>query len=399
MKVLLIALPLQLLLSAQPVTGGHFIASLHSNFVVNLDFEGTATQGTADSSDASEADVGETKVMSFAGGKRKFKCNLPGRRNSTNGRSAVGSGLQDRTKFETHFRNAKLAPMKGRCWKWKKDYWTYEVCFGRKITQSNKEAGIHYSLGEHFAARDTLLPSGSVTELYTGGTDNRTSEVRYVCGSSGDDVREFKIVEDQPLRYIILVGGPQFCSWKGEGMEARTEDGKVMLASALLEDMRGSCINMTQGWWTYEYCYPDTLRQYHLQNKVKEPIHTLGTLNGTNAEVGQDKVRMTMVKLKPSASNPRERRAAPSNHRALKQWLGGGAVCDETGKSRSASLQFQCPSNWESRQEPRFVSIQEGQLCEYDVVVHTNMLCGHRKLVPTLPKGKEVIKCLAEPES
>ena len=48
----------------------------------------------------------------------------------------------------------------------------------------------------------------------------------------------------------------------------------------LLRPLEGLCINQTQGWWTYEFCYPSHLRQFHVNNRgqTEEPIYSLGTL-------------------------------------------------------------------------------------------------------------------------
>eukprot|EP00929_Paragymnodinium_shiwhaense_P046869 TRINITY_DN23834_c0_g1_i1.p1 TRINITY_DN23834_c0_g1~~TRINITY_DN23834_c0_g1_i1.p1 ORF type:complete len:446 (-),score=70.89 TRINITY_DN23834_c0_g1_i1:197-1534(-) len=395
-----VAVSLLAALVVQPVVA-NFAASLHSNYVVNLDFEGTLDEAAScDSGEdatcaaaAGVADAPATKVVTFAGGKRKFRCQLPSHRQNGTGVSA------DRSKFEKHFRAAKLAWLKGRCITLRKDYWTYEVCFGRKIMQYNKEANLYYSLGEHDPTKDALLSNGNVQELYTSGTENRTALLRYVCGSTTKTDRTLEIVEDRALLYNITVSGPQFCAWRGDGSEARDEfTEQPLMLSSLLEELRGTCMNYTQGWWTYEYCYPHTLRQYHLQGQVKDPIHTLGTLNGTAASQELDKVNMSLVKIKSALSNPRERKGVASSSWVIQQRMGGGAVCDETGRARTATLTFQCPSSLEgSTTSGVLVSIQEGQLCEYDVLIHTNLVCGHRKLAPMLPRGKEVIKCVPEP--
>lgn len=375
-------------------TEGHFVASLHSNFVVNLDFEG-ATQEPPGGS-GTDADASEVKVMAFAGGKRKFKCQLPTGRN----RSVFGGGNSpDASKAKTHFLNAKLAPLRGSCWKFRKEYWTYDVCFGRKITQYRPDSDMRFSLGEHQPASDELLPDGGIKEYYIGGTENRTAVIQYVCGSSEQSTKTFLVEERRALAYTVTVSGPAFCSWREkDGAQARDSNGNVLQVSAMLEELRGSCINVTQGWWTYEYCYPRSLTQFHQgPSNKRDPQHILGTLNGTNAVTAVNQVNMTMVRLKPSIS-PRERRAAPSKHRTLQQRLGGGTVCDETNRARQTSMHFQCPTNWQSRPEPKLVSINEGSLCEYQVMIHTTLLCGHPQFLPTLPSGKETIQCVATPQ-
>lgn len=373
----------------------NFVTSLHSNYVVNLDFDSTAAAQRALES-GKETEEGEVKTMAFAGGKRKFRCRLP----NTKNRTGAGSKSAEAAKSKAHFIKAKLSAYRGICWKLRREYWTYDVCFGRKILQYRHDSDLRNSLGEHVQEADELLPSGEVRELYVGGTDNRTSEIRYVCGSSEINSRTFKVEETKPLYYVWTISGPSFCAWREqEGSLARAADGTLLKVSALLEELRGYCVNVTQGWWTYEYCYPRTLTQFHLQGngKKRDPEHILGTLNGSSALVGPNEVDMSIIRLKPSIS-PRERRAPPSGHRTLKQWLGGGTVCDETHRPRSTNMHFQCPQNWQSRPEARIVSINEGSLCEYDILLQTTLLCGHEKFLPTLPRGKETIQCVADPD-
>lgn len=378
---------------------GNFVSSLHSHFVVNLDFEGETPSTQTGEGDATVGLGGgssDSRIMAFAGGRQKFRCSLP---SSSRRTPEVGSPeANDVSKFKAHFRNAKLAPLNGRCWTTKKDYWSYEVCFGRRVMQFRPDTDTRFSLGEHVPDRAELHPDGHISELYAGGADNRSTEVNYACGHAGER-RVFTIEEPKPLKYVVTVTSPVFCSWRGkEGMETKDEEGHTYPISSLLEDLRGNCVNVTQGWWTYEYCYPHTLTQFHGGNGgQRDPEHVLGSVKNTAEPTGVGQVRMDMVRLKPSIS-PRERRAPPSNHRTLRQFLGDGTVCDETSRPRTTTMHFQCPPNWQSQSETRIVSINEPSLCEYDIMVHTNLLCGHQKLIPALPKGKEVIQCVAQPK-
>lgn len=369
---------------------GNFVSSLHSNFVVKLDFEG-------DQQDSSETSEGQESVdMSFAGGRQKFRCNLPS--TASNRRNGSSGGSEDVTKYRSHFMNAKLAPYRGKCWNTRKDYWQYSLCFGAKITQFRQgEEGRTFSLGEYVADSAVLHADGHVTEFYSGGTDNRSSEIQYVCGI-GTEEQKTVIEEPQTLRYVITVFGPGFCSWREKDGAGTTDaSGNIFPISMMLEPLRGNCVNITQGWWTYEYCYPVSLRQFHLGNQgQRDPEHVLGQLNSSEPD-GVGKVDMRMVRLKPSINN-RDRRAPPSNHQTLRQFLGGGTVCDETNRPRTTTMHFQCPPNWQSlkqQEETRIININEGSLCEYDIMVQTNLLCGHQRLIPALPKGREEIKCVA----
>ncbi|CAJ1425812.1 unnamed protein product [Effrenium voratum] len=354
---------------------GNFMASLHTNYVVNLDFDSSLDWGEA---------LEDTKVMSLAGGKRKFRCRLPGGKNQSRPDAPDAKG---------HFLAAKLVPWRS-CVTTSIDFWTYELCSGSRVVQYRDDAGMRFSLGEHDAKSDRLLPTGEVREFYKGGTENRSTEVRYVCGSG--EQTAFQVVEGPIHYYTITVQGPAFCPWKDrDGAEATAPDGTRMLVTSLLEPLRGRCVNTSQGWWTYEYCYPMRLAQFHLEQDKRAPEYTLGTLEGTAQNRAPNRVNMSMIRLKPSM-NMRERRAPPSRHLTLEQHLSGGNVCDETNRPRAAKLRFQCPADWQKRPETRIVSLTESSLCEYEVLIHTTLLCGHHKLMPTLPRGKETIQCVAD---
>lgn len=376
------------------VACGNFFSSLHTNYVVNLDFESKNLGGAKTALHESESD---THVMSFAGGKQKFGCQLPTSRRGSGDVAKSGSrpSPEMANKLKAHIREAKLASLKGKCWTTKRDYWTYDVCFGRKIVQYRPDSDMRFSLGEFDPESHNLTNDGEVHEQYVGGTDNRSSELHYTCGSFTS--RNLTIHEERPMKYSIVINGPSFCPWRDkQGTEAQDAIGNKLKVSSLLEELRMQCLNLTNGWWTYEYCFPHTMRQFHLQqNGKRDPIHTLGTINGTDVPQGHDQVDMTMVRLKPSVTNG-DRRSPPSSHLTLKQYLGHGTVCDETKRARTTTMHFQCPANWQSKPETRIVSINEPSLCDYEVLVQTPLLCGHQRLIPALPKGKEVIQCVAE---
>lgn len=377
------------LLASLPAACSNFFSSLHSNFVVSLDF-GAERLG-ADTADVAK-DPGahdDTRLMTFAGGRRKFKCRLPSRQSSSRNSA-------DLEKLKANFRGAKVLPLRGRCVTLHKpdDYWTYDVCFGRKVVQYKPTTDTRFSLGEYVHEIDELHDDGSVHELYAGGSDNRSTEIRYECGIYEHNA--VRLSELKALSYLVRVPHPAFCPWRDrEGAETRDQSGRLIKASAMLEALRTQCVNLTQGWWTFEYCFPHTLRQVHMNNGERETTHILGTINGTSEPTAPGEVNMKMVRLKPTI-DASERRAPPSSHRTLQQRLGMGAVCDETSRPRAAVINFQCPPNWQSRPEPRIISVTEPSLCEYEVTVHTVLLCGHQRFVPALPKGKEEIACLAE---
>merc|ERR1719282_1919736 len=80
-----------------------------------------------------------------------------------------------------------------------------------------------------------------------------------------------------------------------------------MMVSAFLEQLRNSCVNRTEGWWTYEYCFPKGITQFHDDKGKRNPEYSLGHL-GTTAEQQVDRVNMSIVRPKQARSAHREHR-------------------------------------------------------------------------------------------
>lgn len=86
------------------------------------------------------------------------------------------------------------------------------------------------------------------------------------CGT--DTTRKISsIVEGASLQYSITLEAPAFCDWRhGQSSPMSNLD---LLPSRLLQELQGWCTNYTtNGWWTYEYCYPDSLIQFHLEHST-----------------------------------------------------------------------------------------------------------------------------------
>ncbi|CAK9070964.1 unnamed protein product, partial [Durusdinium trenchii] len=301
--------------------GGNFMASLHSNYVVHLDF------------DSSELVGEDVKTVNLAKGQRKFRCRLPGAKNS--------SEQEDTPDAKKTFLAAKLAPYRGTCLRSTVDFWHYDLCSGSRVVQYRDDAGLRFSLGAHQPEGDRLLPTGEVRELYLFGAENRSTEVRYICGPA---VPSFEVIEEPLHHYIMTVQGPAFCTWKeNDGAKATTPNGTQLLVTSL-------------------YCYPTKMIQFHLEGDKRAPQYTLGALEGPSSP---HHVEMGMIKMGASMSM-RERRAPPSRHLTLEQKLGGGDVCDETNRHRKTTINFRCPADWQNRPETRIAGLTESSLCEYN---------------------------------
>ncbi|GMI19322.1 hypothetical protein TeGR_g1178, partial [Tetraparma gracilis] len=167
---------------------------------------------------------------------------------------------------------------------------------------------------------------------------------------------------------------------------------------ALLErELGGTCLQMRDGWWTYELCYGGMLRQFHSeavsdskgkQKMVQTGENALGVFEGAGkggkgggtmpgpssvvpAETWREQYSLNAVDSMKAASQAYHPSAAYFQHP-----LPGGSVCEEPEVTdtigyleRSAVVRYYCGS------EPAIVEIDEVSSCKYVVSVAVKSLC------------------------
>jgi len=150
---------------------------------------------------------------------QKYQCKLP---QQANNEDAEGSGTAEP---EPEINVAALIkPLHSSpCLVRTKDWWTYQICFGREISQyhveNDKPAGEIMSLG--IFNPDSEIEDKSMTyhpELYTNGTKceltgrGRETELRFVCNEKAP--REFigDIFEPKSCEYTIVIHTDKICS-------------------------------------------------------------------------------------------------------------------------------------------------------------------------------------------
>ncbi|CAI6009499.1 unnamed protein product, partial [Closterium sp. NIES-65] len=149
-----------------------------------------------------------------------------------------------------------------------------------------------------------------------------------------------------------------------------------------------SCLNQSQdGWWTYEFCYKTHIRQMHIEQQE-----------------GENKVTMDFVLGRYSA---RESLRAQRRLEATAAAGGGdggkryhvhvytnGTACDLTGAGRRTEVRHVC----EEGAQTFMGTIKEGPTCEYELALHTNLLCSH-PLFRTVRQPIHFINCHQFPTS
>ncbi|XP_064162440.1 protein OS-9 isoform X1 [Anguilla rostrata] len=142
--------------------------------------------------------------------------------------------------------------------------------------------------------------------------------------------------------------------------------------SELLKPMYSApCLVKTKDWWTYEFCYGQHIRQYHLDDsEIKGDVLFLGYYE--------------------SEFDWNNETAKASKQHRLKRYHSqsyvNGSKCDLNGKPRETEVRFLC----EEGSGDYVARVDEPQSCRYVLTVHTTRTCHHPFLRPpstTKPHG------------
>ncbi|KAA8535205.1 hypothetical protein F0562_030208 [Nyssa sinensis] len=119
-----------------------------------------------------------------------------------------------------------------------------------------------------------------------------------------------------------------------------------------------------EGWWSYEFCYQQKLRQVHLEDEKVVQEFVLGVYDAeATSAYNQNLSDISTVK------DPRSKDASQRYH--ADQYT-NGTVCDLTNEPRKTEVRFVCS-------EPRAMisSITELSTCKYALKIQIPMLCKH----------------------
>jgi len=127
----------------------------------------------------------------------------------------------------------------------------------------------------------------------------------------------------------------------------------------LLEPLRQYCLQLKQGWWTYEYCHGKSLLQYHDEpDKMKPRVeYKLGDFMKSESLVSQHNANTNVN--------------ANQNEGYVSQQLKHGTICDLTGRHRETEVRFAC--NLQTVEQISLV--KEISTCKYLVIINTPRLC------------------------
>uniref|UniRef100_A0A3B4C8C4 Endoplasmic reticulum lectin n=1 Tax=Pygocentrus nattereri TaxID=42514 RepID=A0A3B4C8C4_PYGNA len=143
----------------------------------------------------------------------------------------------------------------------------------------------------------------------------------------------------------------------------------------LLKPMQTApCLVKTKDWWTYEFCYGQHIRQYHLEDsEIKGDVLFLGYFESEFDWTNETAKATKQHKLK----------------RYHSQFYVNGSKCDLNGSPRESEVRFVC----EEGSSDFITRVDEPQSCRYVLTVHTSRTCQHPLLRPPSSAKPQGIVC------
>lgn len=183
---------------------------------------------------------------------------------------------------------------------------------------------------------------------------------------------------------------------KAEAEEAAELTRATTRGWELLKDMEGSCMYFISGWWSYSFCYNTQVKQFHQLPPGKDtpiyppvedkstPSYILGRFDKKEARnKGHAQGRGSTDGLAVGEMQ------AKGESRYLVQRLGGGTICDLTGRPRRVEVQFHCYT----QTGDRIGWIKEVATCSYLMVIYTPRLCDDVAFLPPRETKANAITC------
>ncbi|KFY85902.1 hypothetical protein V500_08050 [Pseudogymnoascus sp. VKM F-4518 (FW-2643)] len=239
-----------------------------------------------------------------------------------------------------------------------------------------------------------------------------------------------------PLEYtrLLLHSTPHLCSIPRPPPEERNLTSEAIHKASLalelsranthgwelLAPLGGSCIYYTSGWWSYKFCYNDSITQFHAAppqpgrpqfppvRDPRTPQFVLGRAkkipgqdskthgkfydDGTNekAEGGSDlEIRGSQEDSDYHEDDIQGILQDNGDNRYLAQKMKSGTLCDLTMRPREIEIQYHCGTTGSDR----IAWIKEVTTCSYLMVVHTPRLCTDVAFQPQAQTETHEILC------
>ncbi|KAG7400688.1 Protein OS-9 [Phytophthora boehmeriae] len=227
-----------------------------------------------------------------------------------------------------------------------------------------------------------------------GSNEQEQIEVQFICSTTSRDdaVAAVQWRSDSPKggsREVaaFLVGSRVFC----DPQHSDADDNDLFTARSLLQPLEDAhtCVTRNEGWWTYEFCFGRSLRQYHRDSEGRITAEfSLGTFDTEgNHELERAGSALVSEHIDPTHDVSRPAYLELYNH---------GTYCKEfeNHAPRKARVFYYCSQGGTSH---HILTVKETQTCSYTVKVSSPVLCDHPHFLNDEQKSDaeaEILHCI-----
>jgi len=161
----------------------------------------------------------------------------------------------------------------------------------------------------------------------------------------------------------------------------------------VLSDLDGHCETLNTGWWSYQWCHRREVKQFHVDvtQGTIDPEWSLGSYEKSMIKFNDDHQTNQQKKKNKQDQDKYELLFQED----ITDYFINGQNCDETGKGRKTKVDFKCCNDEETQSKLRkrnkkkasstssssseslasFYSITENEVCSYEVIICTPLMC------------------------
>lgn len=262
--------------------------------------------------------------------------------------------------------------------------------------RDGSEAALAFSdfVGTETQARVRGLQRPLYTQRFTD-KEGSALQVQFMCGAAGQDDLVAGVQwsapsspDEERRAASFLVAARVFCDTKHMGVD---EEEDLPSVHALLQPLveANTCVKRNEGWWTYEFCFGQGIRQYHRDSDGRITAEfSLGTLDAErNAELEQSGGALVSEHVDATHDVARP---------AFLELYGHGTFCKEFDNHapREARVYYYCSQGGTSH---HILTVKEIQTCAYTLKVSSPALCDHPHFLNDDLRGNDepsVVHCV-----
>ncbi|RFU76465.1 os-9 [Trichoderma arundinaceum] len=273
----------------------------------------------------------------------------------------------------------------------------FEVVFSDHFISANDaQSLLEYNIEHPTYSADFSQPT--ISDASDAAGDDHAG--RYAT-PRGDSPLSYEVMNMPPHRYLCAIPvieppspDNQTATELAKAEEARELGRAAVSGWNLLSELEDTCLYFMSGWWSYRFCNNREIVQFHAlpstpmgQPPQRDPHAAEYILGQAPTLPETSETPSTSSALEPKV--PAELQVK-GDQRYLVQKLGGGTICDLTGRPRTIEVQYHCVPGM---QNDRIGWIKEVTICAYVMVVNTPRLCDDVAFLPPEESKANPITC------